>query len=547
MIATPKLIATAAAVLALTAGLHAQDITVSDPVWMSKTPAPEQLPTPKSKLRPYYPSEMKKTSELGYVIITRYVDASGKTRILSAVGTHVPFQRAVEAEFPGWQFSAGKDHGQPVDGQVWEAAIFNPKSASTSAADATPRLLQVAPAFTKHRVAPPSNLPVVSMKLSLDATGAIIDAEPQSKIKSAIRHAIDEALKSWKFAPARKGNQAVAAELVVPVLCLSEDGERPKVGVPPSAVKRTPPKYPFAMRRFGIGGQVMVDFVVDKEGDVQNPVVIQSDNPEFDAPALQSVRTWKFTPGTQDGEPVATHMRVPIVFTLDGGDRNAFQIEERGSSKLPPELQYDTPAKIRGVQIPVYPYSLRRDGVTGKATVSMVIGPNGHVAAVKVLSADRPEFGLALVAAAEGYVFDPALKDGKPVPFLLKLQQEFNRFDLPDDSGDDLLQLEKKHPEKVVSAAKLDAALKPISRRTPTFPVTAAQNADVGEADIEIDIDEEGHARLPRIVSATDTAFGYAAVQAANAWWFDPPKQNGKTVATRVVIPFRFGGKKSGS
>jgi TonB family protein len=259
------------------------------------------------------------------------------------------------------------------------------------------------------------------------------------------------------------------------------------------------------------------------------------------------LRQWKFQPGTLDGQPVNTRMRVPIVFQLDGmihGGLALFQIEKKGSQdKLPPELRYDTMPKIRSVLVPVYPYGLRRDGMSGEAKVAIAINARGRISAVKILKADRPEFGCALVAAAEGFVFDPALKDGKPVPHLFNLTQSFSDDELPDESGDDLLRLEKKHPERIVAANKLDAPLKPVSQRPPVIPLSVGADVATGEAMIEVLINEEGHARLPRIVSATDEAFGYAAVQAAAAWWFEPPMAGGKPVVVRARVPFVFGAK----
>jgi len=105
----------------------------------------------------------------------------------------------------------------------------------------------------------------------------------------------------------------------------------------------------------------------------------------------------------------------------------------------------------------------------------------------------------------------------------------------------DLLRLEKKHPEKILSAKKLDAPLKPIFRRAPGFPTSVRGRIDHGEARIEILIDEEGKVCLPRIVEVTDPAFGYAAVQAVVAWRFEPPTAAGKPAIVRVQIPFSFG------
>ena len=63
---------------------------------------------------------------------------------------------------------------------------------------------------------------------------------------------------------------------------------------------------------------------------------------------------------------------------------------------------------------------------------------------------------------------------------------------------------------------------------------------DRGEARIEVLIDEEGKVRLPRIVEATDPAFGYAAVQAVTEWRFEPPTAAGKPAIVRVLVPFDF-------
>ena len=53
-------------------------------------------------------------------------------------------------------------------------------------------------------------------------------------------------------------------------------------------------------------------------------------------------------------------------------------------------------------------------------------------------------------------------------------------------------------------------------------------------------VDEEGCVRLPRIVEATDDAFGYAAIQSVASWRFESPKRGGRDVVVRVRIPFAF-------
>lgn len=76
------------------------------------------------------------------------------------------------------------------------------------------------------------------------------------------------------------------------------------------------PQYPFEMRRAGIAGEVVVDFIVDTKGDVHNAYAIRSSQREFEAAAVLAVSKWKFRPGRKGGRNVNTHMQVPIVFTL---------------------------------------------------------------------------------------------------------------------------------------------------------------------------------------------------------------------------------------
>jgi len=77
------------------------------------------------------------------------------------------------------------------------------------------------------------------------------------------------------------------------------------------------PQYPFEMRRAGMAGEVVVDFIVDTNGDVQNAYALRSSQREFEAAAVQAVSKWKFKPGRKGGRDVPTHMQVPIVFTLN--------------------------------------------------------------------------------------------------------------------------------------------------------------------------------------------------------------------------------------
>jgi len=77
------------------------------------------------------------------------------------------------------------------------------------------------------------------------------------------------------------------------------------------------PQYPFEMRRAGISGQVVVDFIVGIDGTVKNAFAFSSTQREFEQSAVTAVAKWRFRPGKRQGHAVNVHMQVPIVFSLN--------------------------------------------------------------------------------------------------------------------------------------------------------------------------------------------------------------------------------------
>ncbi|HEY3755961.1 MAG TPA: energy transducer TonB [Opitutaceae bacterium] len=88
----------------------------------------------------------------------------------------------------------------------------------------------------------------------------------------------------------------------------------------PQPTIQGPPQYPFEMRRAGISGTVTVDFIVDAQGNVRNAYAVNSTQREFENNAVVAVSKWHFRPGQKGGHAVATHMQVPVVFSLNNSD-----------------------------------------------------------------------------------------------------------------------------------------------------------------------------------------------------------------------------------
>ena len=76
-------------------------------------------------------------------------------------------------------------------------------------------------------------------------------------------------------------------------------------------------KYPAQARRMGIEGKVFVEFVINRDGSVQDVKAIKGIGAGCDEEAvrvIQSAPSWK--PGKQRGKPVRQRMVLPITFKL---------------------------------------------------------------------------------------------------------------------------------------------------------------------------------------------------------------------------------------
>ena len=78
-------------------------------------------------------------------------------------------------------------------------------------------------------------------------------------------------------------------------------------------------QYPEDAIENRIEGKVYVKFIVDQNGEVQDPVIALGIYPSIDGTAIAIVKAMpKWIPGTQNGKPVDVFYTVPIFFSLEG-------------------------------------------------------------------------------------------------------------------------------------------------------------------------------------------------------------------------------------
>lgn len=76
-------------------------------------------------------------------------------------------------------------------------------------------------------------------------------------------------------------------------------------------------KYPTIAQENGVQGRVIVQFVVNQDGSIVDPVVMRSVDPYLDKEALRVISTMpKWKPGMQRGKAVRVKYTVPVTFKL---------------------------------------------------------------------------------------------------------------------------------------------------------------------------------------------------------------------------------------
>jgi TonB family protein len=112
-----------------------------------------------------------------------------------------------------------------------------------------------------------------------------------------------------------------ASFVLQPVENLTPPTPRPTFGpvaVTPVVLTQARPIYPFDLRRAGLTGEVLIDFVSEANGVVSGAYALRAPDIQFAEAALAAVNQWIFRPGRNAaGQNIAVHMQVPIVFTLN--------------------------------------------------------------------------------------------------------------------------------------------------------------------------------------------------------------------------------------
>jgi len=144
-------------------------------------------------------------------------------------------------------------------------------------------------------------------RLRDEAAGLKQELEARARAEAAKIQARDAMARA--VAARARGTAAKRATAALGTKQLDQLDRLPRVSL------RTPPLYPYEMRRAGIPGEVVVSLIVDANGEVRDAFPVKSTRPEFEFAAVEAIKRWKFDAGVKGGRVVNTRMEQAIVFS----------------------------------------------------------------------------------------------------------------------------------------------------------------------------------------------------------------------------------------
>lgn len=211
--------------------------------------------------------------------------------------------------------------------------------------------------------------------------------------------------------------------------------------------------YPSQALEQGIEGTVVLSFIVNKNGEVENLEVKESVSPELDAEAIRLFRMLLWEPAIKLGTPVASQNEYSIKFNIKkyekhckirGYEKTEYphlpidssnivyevsQIDQAPSPIFPEKGMNLTSFIKKNIQ---YPETAYKQSISGIVRLRFVVEPQGRISNIKVVEPVSGGCTQEAIRLLQLIRWMPGLKNDHAVRAFMNMQLHFK---LPEDSN----------------------------------------------------------------------------------------------------------------
>ena len=195
---------------------------------------------------------------------------------------------------------------------------------------------------------------------------------------------------------------------------------------PAIVLKKVKPDFPPVLKRTRIyEGTTRVVFILGKNGEKRDIVVMASTHPAFSNEAKKNIEKWEISPAILNGQYVDTRFVINIHFKQKGiivinnpiGHPDDIKVNQLDDFyyRVTEVNELDAPLKTVTTVMPHFPEDMKLYELSGQALIEFFVDPKGNVLAPGILSSSNEQCAYSALGAIVEWKFEPPLKKRKPV------------------------------------------------------------------------------------------------------------------------------------
>lgn len=209
----------------------------------------------------------------------------------------------------------------------------------------------------------------------------------------------------------------------------------------PELLSPLKPAYPQLAILAGVEGTVYLKLLIDEKGNVEKGKIEQGVKDMIDEAALNAAKKAKFFPAMLNDKPVKVWVILPVAFKLDLNKKSEGKLmkyDKLGPSPLKEKIedpdinafiQVEKFPEMIETATPVYPEDAKKNKITGKVFVKVLVDMEGNPKKAIVIKSDNEILNQPAIDAAMKSKYTPAMNKGEAIGVWILLPYKFQLSD----------------------------------------------------------------------------------------------------------------------